>query len=114
MVISVFEPSGELQHFFECDFRDFNHRAPPADDKPESINKFCRKAKRIFQAYRLTSSLMATEVLNIFAEVTTMICPGCRNENEMAYSVLSNSLICLEPECGFELEMEPARGSSST
>jgi len=36
-----------------------------------------------------------------------MICPGCRNENEMAYSVLSNSLVCLDPECGFELEMDP-------
>src|SRR5437870_13882176 len=34
-----------------------------------------------------------------------MICPGCGSENEMAYSVLSNSLVCLEPECGFELEM---------
>jgi hypothetical protein len=36
-----------------------------------------------------------------------MICPGCRNENEMAYSALSNSLVCLEPGCGFELEMDP-------
>jgi hypothetical protein len=34
-----------------------------------------------------------------------MICPGCGNENEMAYSVLSNGLICLQPGCGFELEM---------
>jgi hypothetical protein len=36
-----------------------------------------------------------------------MTCPGCRNENEMAYSILSNSFVCLESECGFELEMEP-------
>ena len=36
-----------------------------------------------------------------------MICPSCRHENEMAYSVLSNSLICRESECGFELEMDP-------
>ncbi len=35
-----------------------------------------------------------------------MICPSCRNESEMAYSVLSNGLICLEPACGFEVEME--------
>jgi hypothetical protein len=35
-----------------------------------------------------------------------MICPNCRSENEMAYSVLSNGMICLESECGFELEME--------
>ena len=34
-----------------------------------------------------------------------MVCPGCGKENEMAYSVLSNGLICLEPGCGFELEM---------
>ena len=34
-----------------------------------------------------------------------MICPGCGQENEMAYSVLSNGLICLESGCGFELEM---------
>jgi hypothetical protein len=25
----------------------------------------------------------------------------------MAYSVLSHAFVCLEPECGFELEMEP-------
>ena len=37
-----------------------------------------------------------------------MICPGCGSENETAYSVLSNSLVCLEPECGFELEMNRA------
>jgi hypothetical protein len=36
-----------------------------------------------------------------------MICPACQNENGMAYSVLSNSLVCLETECGFELEMDP-------
>ncbi len=36
-----------------------------------------------------------------------MICPVCATDNEMAYSVLSNSLVCLEAECGFELEMDP-------
>ena len=35
-----------------------------------------------------------------------MTCPSCRSENEMAYSVLSNGLICLEADCGFEVEME--------
>ncbi len=35
-----------------------------------------------------------------------MICPNCRSENEMAYSVLSNGMICLEAGCGFEVEME--------
>lgn len=34
-----------------------------------------------------------------------MICPGCGSKNEMAYSGLSNSLICLESGCGFEIEM---------
>jgi len=34
-----------------------------------------------------------------------MMCPACRSENEKAYSILSNSLVCLEPGCGFELEM---------
>jgi len=34
-----------------------------------------------------------------------MVCPRCGTENEMAYSVLSCGLICLEPACGFELEM---------
>ena len=37
-----------------------------------------------------------------------MICPSCKGENEMAYSVLSHGFICLEQECGFEVEMEPA------
>ena len=36
-----------------------------------------------------------------------MNCPRCAGENEMAYSVLSNGLICLEADCGFELEMDP-------
>ncbi len=36
-----------------------------------------------------------------------MTCPGCGNENEMAYSVLSNGLVCLEAGCGFEVEIEP-------
>ena len=35
-----------------------------------------------------------------------MVCPGCRNENHIAYSVISNGLICLE--CSFELEMDAA------
>ena len=35
-----------------------------------------------------------------------MICPRCTSENEIAYSVISNGLICLE--CGFELEMDAA------
>lgn len=34
-----------------------------------------------------------------------MICPGCGSENEMAHSVLLNGLVCLDPGCGFELEM---------
>lgn len=38
-----------------------------------------------------------------------MICPGCSSEKEMAYSVLSNGFVCLEPNCGFELEMEPVQ-----
>ena len=34
-----------------------------------------------------------------------MICPGCGTENAMAYSALSNGLICLEDGCNFEIEM---------
>ena len=34
-----------------------------------------------------------------------MICPRCGSENEMAYSNLSNGLVCLEAGCDFELEM---------
>jgi hypothetical protein len=52
---------------------------------------------------------MAVEMQGVFKEVRSMTCPGCKTENEMAYSALSNSFICLEPICGFELEMEPAQ-----
>jgi len=38
-----------------------------------------------------------------------MTCPRCTGENEMAYSVLSNGFVCLETNCGFELEMEPVQ-----
>ena len=38
-----------------------------------------------------------------------MICPNCRSENEMAYSVLSNGIVCMDSECGFELEMAAAQ-----
>ena len=34
-----------------------------------------------------------------------MICPRCGAKNEMAYSALSQGLVCLEPDCGFEIEM---------
>lgn len=34
-----------------------------------------------------------------------MTCPACKSQNEMAYSVLSNGFVCLQPDCGFELEM---------
>ncbi len=34
-----------------------------------------------------------------------MNCLACGSKNEMAYSVLSNSFICLEENCGFEIEM---------
>jgi hypothetical protein len=36
-----------------------------------------------------------------------MTCPACRSSNEMAYSTLSFSFVCLEPFCGLEVEMEP-------
>ena len=42
-----------------------------------------------------------------------MMCPGCSSENEMAYSALSNGFVCLEPNCGFELEMEPAQAQQA-
>ena len=51
---------------------------------------------------------MALEMLSHFQEAKPMICPGCNSENEMAYSALSHAFVCLEPNCGFELEMEPA------
>lgn len=35
-----------------------------------------------------------------------MVCPRCGSENELAYSVISSGLVCLEPACGFELEMD--------
>ncbi len=35
-----------------------------------------------------------------------MICPGCGSPNEMAYSVLSSGFVCMEPGCGFELEVD--------
>jgi len=35
-----------------------------------------------------------------------MKCPGCGSENEIAYSVISNGLICLESDCQFELEID--------
>ena len=36
-----------------------------------------------------------------------MICPSCKNENEMAYSNLFHGFVCLEANCGFEVEMDP-------
>jgi hypothetical protein len=35
-----------------------------------------------------------------------MICPACKSENEMAYSALIHGMVCLEPDCGLELEFE--------
>jgi hypothetical protein len=50
---------------------------------------------------------MAIEMLSHLRGATNMICPGCNSEHEMAYSALSHGFVCLEPNCGFELEMEP-------
>ena len=38
-----------------------------------------------------------------------MTCPSCRSGHEMAYSALCHGFVCLESECGFELEMEPVQ-----
>ena len=35
-----------------------------------------------------------------------MICPKCLIEDEIAYSALSNGLVCLVPECGWEQELD--------
>jgi len=35
-----------------------------------------------------------------------MICPACRSEKEMAYSVLAHGFVCVEPGCELELFME--------
>ena len=35
-----------------------------------------------------------------------MICPRCGSEKEIAYSVLSNGLVCLEHGCDFEMEID--------
>ena len=37
-----------------------------------------------------------------------MICPKCLTEDEIAYSALSNGLVCLVPECGWEQELDSA------
>ena len=35
-----------------------------------------------------------------------MICPSCRNQNEMLFSALSMSFICEEEPCGLELSVD--------
>jgi hypothetical protein len=51
---------------------------------------------------------MAVDVQCDLKEGNVMTCPGCRSEHEMAYSALSNGFVCLEENCGFEIEMEQA------
>jgi hypothetical protein len=53
---------------------------------------------------------MAVKMLNKITEVN-MICPVCNSQYEMAYSSLSNSFVCLEPKCGFEMEISPANAN---
>jgi len=50
---------------------------------------------------------MAVEMLMDLRGGINMTCPGCNSKHEMAYSALSHGFICLEPNCGFEFEMEP-------
>ena len=35
-----------------------------------------------------------------------MICPRCKSENEMPFSIFSHSFICQQPDCGLEIEMD--------
>ena len=76
-------------------------------DKSKSIIKLCWKQKTLFRRLRLKLRSLAAEVLTNFAEGEHMTCPGCGSNNEMAYSTLSYSFICLEPSCGVEVEMDP-------
>lgn len=39
-----------------------------------------------------------------------MMCPRCLTEGEIAYSSLSNGLVCTVPECGWEQEMDVFEG----
>jgi hypothetical protein len=34
-------------------------------------------------------------------------CPSCRSEKEMLFLVLSLSFICDEPNCGYEVQVDP-------
>jgi hypothetical protein len=53
------------------------------------------------------AGFLAFKVLGLHANRRfTMICPACKSENEMPFSALSQSFICQEPECGFEVQME--------
>ena len=69
---------------------------------PKSINKF-RGNLNLYFMEPVESSLLAAELLNVLWR-SSMICPRCASENEIAYSVISNGLICLE--CSFEQEMD--------
>src|SRR4051794_23359655 len=57
------------------------------------------------------ANFLVVKLLNEIVELLqdnrrfNMTCPGCKSKNEMAYSILSHSLICLETSCGFEIEM---------
>jgi len=35
-----------------------------------------------------------------------MTCPSCKSDQEMAFSALIHGFVCVEPDCGIELEME--------
>src|SRR5690348_10138951 len=78
----------EQAKFFQCDFGGVDHCDPP--DKSESIIKIFLEPKTLFVSRHLSSAFMAIEMLIIFREVNSMMCPACESVNEMAYSVLSN------------------------
>jgi hypothetical protein len=79
---------------------------PPKNNKSESIIKFVRKPKNIISASPSKLARLGIGSARPYSGGNNMICPGCCSENEMAYSVLSNGFICMEPACGYEIEME--------
>ena len=69
-------------------------------------NQIFTTVKRLFGFWGVQWELeREVQVLTAVQEVA-MICPSCKGEQEMLFSVLSLSFICLNSACGFEFHMD--------
>ena len=67
-----------------------------------------RTVKRVFVCFAIFGAGLERQMhLQVRVQEVLVTCPSCRSEKEMLFLVLSLSFICDEPQCGYEVQVDP-------